>query len=147
MKPLERLKTMLEKKDSVGPNNGFKVILTSKQESAQPLTVVLEDDTGVKAVEYLKGLQQRNITKVSAKFPAPKVSIMEAKAPIISVSKKPSIEKLKGKVGLQEEGEQVEMVPQGGPRLETGPKEAVESRSQVNQKDGKYFDDWRKNCE
>jgi len=131
MKPLERLKTMLEKKDSVGPNNGFKVILTSKQESAQPLTVVLEDDTGVKAVEYLKGLQQRNITKVSAKFPAPKVSIMEAKAPIISVSKKPSIEKLKGKVGLQEEGEQVEMVPQGGPRLETGPKpkEAVEEQA------------------
>ena len=61
MKPLERLKTMLEKKDSVGPNNGFKVILTSKQESAKPLTVVLEDDTGVKAIEYLKGLQQRNI--------------------------------------------------------------------------------------
>ena len=125
MKPLERLKTMLEKKDSVGPNNGFKVILTSKQESAQPLTVVLEDDTGVKAVEYLKGLQQRNITKVSAKFPAPKVSIMEAKAPVISEPKKPSIEKLKGKVGLQEEGEVVEMVPEGGPRLETGPKAAA----------------------
>ena len=121
MKPLERLKTMLEKKDSVGPNNGFKVVLTSKQESAQPLTVVLEDDTGVKAIEYLKGLQQRNITKVSAKFPAPKVSVMEAKAPVISEPKKPSIEKLKGKVGLQEEGEAVEMVPEGGPRLETGP--------------------------
>ena len=122
MKPLERLKTMLEKKDSVGPNNGFKVILTSKQESAQPLTVVLEDDTGVKAIEYLKGLQQRNISKVSSKFPAPKVSVMEAKAPVISEPKKPSIEKLKGKVGLQEEGEAVEMVPEGGPRLETGPK-------------------------
>jgi hypothetical protein len=91
MKPLERLKTMLEKKDPVGPNNGFKVVLTSKQETAKPLTVVLEDDTGVKAVEYLKGLQQRNITKVSAKFPAPKVSIMEPKAPVISEPKKPSI--------------------------------------------------------
>ena len=127
MKPLERLKTMLEKKDSVGPNNGFKVILTSKQDSSKPLTVVLEDDTGVKAVEYLKGLQQRNITKVSAKFPAPKVSIMEAKAPVISEPKKPSIEKLKGKVGLQEEGEVVEIVPEGGPRLETGPKAAAEA--------------------
>ena len=127
MKPLERLKTMLEKKDQVGPNNGFKVVLTSKQETAKPLTVVLEDDTGVKAVEYLKGLQQRNITKVSAKFPAPKVSIMEPKAPVISEPKKPSIEKLKGKVGLQEEGEVVEMVPEGGPRLETGPKAAAEA--------------------
>lgn len=129
MKPLERLKTMLEKKDSVGPNNGFKVVLTSKQESAQPLTVVLEDDTGVKAIEYLKGLQQRNITKVSVKFPSPKVSVMEAKAPVISEPKKPSIEKLKGKVGLQEEGEQVEMVPEGGPRLETGPIKAVEAEN------------------
>ena len=131
MKPLERLKTMLEKKDSVGPNNGFKVILTSKQDSSKPLTVVLEDDTGVKAIEYLKGLQQRNITKVSAKFPGPKVSIMEAKAPIISQSKKPSIEKLKGKVGLQEEGEQVEIVPEGGPRLETGPKASAEAVEQA----------------
>ena len=129
MKPLERLKTMLEKKDPVGPNNGFKVVLTSKQETSKPLTVVLEDDTGVKAVEYLKGLQQRNITKVSAKFPAPKVSIMEPKAPVISEPKKPSIEKLKGKVGLQEEGEVVEMVPEGGPRLETGPKAAAEAQA------------------
>ena len=131
MKPLERLKTMLEKKDSVGPNNGFKVVLTSKQESAQPLTVVLEDDTGVKAIEYLKGLQQRNITKVSAKFPAPKVSVMEAKAPVISESKKPGIEKLKGKVGLQEEGEAVEMVPEGGPRLETGPSKPRAAEAQA----------------
>lgn len=126
MKPLENLKNMLQKKQPVGPNNGFKVVLTSKQETAKPLTVVLEDDAGVKAVEYLKGIQQRNITKVSAKFPAPKVSIMEPKAPVISESKKPSIEKLKGKVGLQEEGERVEMVPEGmPPTLETGPKPRV----------------------
>jgi len=127
MKPLENLKNMLQKKQPVGPNNGFKVVLTSKQETAKPLTVVLEDDTGVKAVEYLKGLQQRNITKVSAKFPVPKVSVMEAKAPVISETKKPTIEKLKGKVGLQEEGELVEMLPEGGPRLETGPKAAAEA--------------------
>jgi hypothetical protein len=132
MKPLENLKNMLQKKQPVGPNNGFKVVLTSKQETAKPLTVVLENDTGVKAVEYLKGLQQRNITKVSAKFPAPKVSIMEPKAPVISESKKPSIEKLKGKVGLQEEGERVEMVPEGmPPTLETGPKTAVAEVAQA----------------
>ena len=83
MKPLENLKNMLQKKQPVGPNNGFKVLLTSKQETAKPLTVVLEDDTGVKAVEYLKSLQQRNITKVSAKFPAPKVSIMEARRQLL----------------------------------------------------------------
>jgi hypothetical protein len=125
MKPLERLKTMLEKKDMVGPNVGLKVVLTSKPEAAKPLTVVLEEDTGLKAIEYLKGLQQRNMTKVSAKFPAPKVSIMEAKAPVLSESKKPSIEKLKGKVGLQEEGIQVELMPEGGPRLETKAKAAA----------------------
>lgn len=122
MKPLERLKTMLEKKAVVGPNVGLKVVLTSKPEVAKPLTVVLEDDNGLKALEYLKGLQQRNMTKVSAKFPAPKVTVMEAKAPILSESKKPSIEKLKGKVGLQEEGEPVEVLPEGGPRLEAVPK-------------------------
>ena len=122
MKPLERLKTMLEKKDMVGPNVGLKVVLTSKPEAAKPLTVVLEDDNGLKAIEYLKGLQQRNMTKVSAKFPAPKVSVMEAQAPILSESKKPSIEKLKGKVGLQQEAERVELVPEGGPRLEPAPK-------------------------
>jgi len=125
MKPLERLKTMLEKKDIVGPNVGLKVVLTSKPEAAKPLTVVLEDDTGLKAIEYLKGLQQRNMTKVSAKFPAPKVTVMEAKAPVLSESKKPSIEKLKGKVGLQQEAERVELVPEGGPRLETKAKAAA----------------------
>ena len=124
MKPLERLKTMLEKKDMVGPNVGVKVVLTSKQESSKPLTVVLEDDTGLKAIEYLKGLQQRNMTKVSAKFPVPKASVMEAKAPVVSQPKS-NIEKLKGKVGLQEEGEQVEMVPESGPRLETSQKPKV----------------------
>ena len=93
MKPLERLKTMLEKKDMVGPNVGVKVVLTSKQEVAQPLTVVLEDDSGLKAIEYLKGLQQRNMTRVSAKFPAPKVSVMEAKAPVVNQSRS-NIEKL-----------------------------------------------------
>jgi hypothetical protein len=130
MKPLERLKTMLEKKDMVGPNVGLKVVLTSKPEAAKPLTVVLEDDTGLKAIEYLKGLQQRNMTKVSAKFPAPKVTVMEAKAPILSESKKPSIEKLKGKVGLQQEAERVELVPEGGPRLEPKAKTATLRREE-----------------
>ena len=132
MKPLENLKNMLQKKATVGPNEGVKIVLTSKQETAKPLTVVLEDDNGVKAVEYLNGLQQRNITKVSAKFPAPKVSVMEPKAPVISESKKPGIEKLKGKVGLQQEAEMGEMVPEGmPPTLEKGSKvKALEAEAQ-----------------
>jgi len=123
MNTLERLKTMLEKKDIVTPNNGVKIVLVSKQETGQPLNIVMEDDSGKKAIEFLEEMRQRKMMKVSAKFPAPKVAVMESKAPVAADFKKPNIEKLKGKVGLREEAEEKgELMPDGGPRLgETGP--------------------------
>jgi hypothetical protein len=116
-----RLTEMLKKKSIVTPNDGVRILLVAKQDTGKPsenISIVMENDDGAMAEKISNELRQRNIMKVSDKFAKPIVSVMASKAPVIQ-SKKPSIEKLKGKV-LVEEGaeEKGELLPEGGPRLE-----------------------------
>lgn len=133
-----RLTEMLKKKSIVTPNDGVRILLVAKQDTGKPsenISIVMENDDGAMAEKISNELRQRNIMKVSDKFSKPIVSVMASKAPVIQ-SKKPSIEKLKGKVlveeGAEEKGPDEEergtKASDGGPlpRVFAAPSEALE---------------------
>ena len=115
MNTLETLKNMLKKKDIVGANDGVKIVLISKQGEPVNMKITMESDNGQQAMEILKQMRQQKMINVSTKFQEPKLTVMESKAPEFD-TRKPIISKLKGKVGLEEEGEETDVLI--GPRLE-----------------------------
>ena len=115
MNTLETLKNILKKKDIVGANDGVKIVLISKQGDPVNMKITMESDNGQQAMEILKQMRQQKMINVSTKFQEPKLTVMESKAPEFD-TRKPIISKLKGKVGLEEEGEETDILI--GPRLE-----------------------------
>ena len=128
MNPLEALKDRLKQKPNVQPNQGVKVILAHPteenvaiiEEKSRPI-IIAEKDDGTRAKDILNKIKQKNISTVVKKFPEERKEPMESKAPIIEEVKIRKPKKLpKETIILEEEVETplVEVLPEGGPRLE-----------------------------
>jgi hypothetical protein len=129
MNTLETLKNILKKKDIVGANDGVKIVLISKQGDPVNMKITMESDNGQQAMEILKQMRQQKMINVSTKFQEPKLAVMEPKAPEFD-TRRPIISKLKGKVGLEEEAEETDVLI--GPQLEDNSvREVVKPRLRV----------------
>jgi|688.fasta_scaffold34985_5 hypothetical protein len=97
----------------------------NKDEKEQPkkappvaTEIIAEKDNGSTAVDLLKRLAERGLTKVDKKIPAVAVAEVKSKAPIIEDElKRTKPKKQKAKAVLEGDIEQVEDVVEGGPSL------------------------------
>ncbi len=130
MNPLEALKDRLKVKPQVQHNVGVKVIVApvDKEETKEAeekkeikkTEIVVDKDDGKRAQDILEKIKQKKISAVVRKVAEEKPTIKESQAPIIlEEEKKKKPKKLKAPILLVEEEEKpVEILPEGGPRLE-----------------------------
>ncbi len=131
MNPLETLKLKLQNKPEVKPNEGVKVVLAPKiAEKIKP--IIREDkDAGEKAKEILEKMKKKKLSAVIKKIAEePQTPIQAPKAPVVEKEKTKLPKKIKKtKIIIADENPDEiaeEIMPEGGPRLEEEPKEAVE---------------------
>jgi hypothetical protein len=120
MNPLETLKEKLKIKPVVHPNEGVKVVLEPpvKAEAKMPTKITISKDTGEQAQQILERLKKHKQTLVREKFPAKEETKEELPPPVEEKVVKPRIPiKKKDILIIEEEPEEVEVIPEGGPMM------------------------------
>ena len=124
MNPLENIKDKLKFKPELQTNKGVKVLLApkpvidgEKQETMKPLITAAKDD-GQRANEILEKIKQKKLSLVINKMPKVVEETIVNKAPVVQEEKKKKPKKLKKIVLVEDQEQQIEELPEGGPRLE-----------------------------
>jgi len=117
------IKEKLEIKPIVQKNEGVKITLALPKTFTNKTQITEEKDDGKKAQSVLERLKKHNLSKITIKeFQIEEnepVKTNKSNAVTIQPIKKASKKKL-GKITLIEEPEEIELLPEGGPRLDEG---------------------------